>query len=238
MCEYLMSTKNCSYFIIAENIYKSISTRHLHAFYLEKVTMFAKAPSLRIEAPEVASERIARSDILMMYDRWNRTDSGGYVKNIKAALGIFEEMEIIENFEAFFGLRHNSLLIDNRIRDTCTRVLRNRLDAYFAEAEKALKTLQTTLRHTESLGSKQSVGSVSEQYISRMVIGMKNLLELREKSLSRLKKVESFSKEFEEIQFLLLLVSETAQDYIPRLASSDLPLVPRTLEEVREHLFL
>jgi hypothetical protein len=184
---------------------------------------------------------MGRTEVLMAYDRWTRTDSGGFVKAIKSAIGVFEEIELIENFESFFDLKYNSLIFDSDIREKCLVQLHRRLETYLAEAAKALATLHTTASFTEEL-TKKGMDRVAVCYIEGMVHAMEKMLVFRETVLNRIKQIKCFSKEFEEIQFLLLLLSETSEDFIPRKAADtvvqDDPLIPRTLEDVRTSLFI
>jgi hypothetical protein len=77
------------------------------------------------------------------------------------------------------------------------------------------------------------------RYIEGMIGGMTELLVVRKAACGRITRVESFEKEFEEIQFILLILSETCEDYIPGTAQTavheEFPLFPRRLEDVRRN---
>ena len=199
---------------------------------------FAKAPALQVET--VRGAQAARSEICMVYDRWSRTDSGGFLKAIKSALGVLEDIDIVENFETAVNSKHTLLYFDSNIRDRCMTQLNKRLSEYISEARKALESLESTISHTDMLRSKYESNRVDEciiQYLSGMSESMKNLIDFRLHACEKIERVKSFANEFEEIQFLLLILSETSADYIPRKAAEKIvrsfPLTPRELDSVR-----
>ena len=213
--------------------------------------MFAKTAlptfGLGKKAPQVVAETTrgssaARPEILMLYDRWTRTDSGGVVKSIKSAIGVLEEINIVNNFESILGLTQKSLVINDYIRRKSLEQLNSRLDSYMKEADRALDSLQSTVTHARSLVEKWRSLNFDEvviRYVEGMIEGMEELLQVRKSAGSRIAKVQSFENEFEEIQFILLILSETCEDYIPETAQravhTEFPLFPRTLEGVRSN---
>jgi hypothetical protein len=217
--------------------------------------MFAKTGGdlntfgLRKPAPQVSPDNTsefggaqeARSEILMLYDRWSRTDTGGVVKSLKSAIGVFEEIDIVEHFSEVMGVHHTNLAYNENIRNRAKTQLIKRLNVYLDECDRAVASLETTLTHTKSLkerlGGKATVHASIISYIQGMIRGMEKILSVRKSACVRVKPIKSFPKEFEELQFILLILAETADDFIPETAARSVantfPLSPRTLESVR-----
>jgi hypothetical protein len=163
------------------------------------------------------------------------------MKGLKAALGVLEDIDIIENFETVTNLKHTELFFDEYIRNRCMRQLKERLADHKAEARSALKSLQGTLAQTETLIKKYDSNSVDErivQYLTGINESMEKLIDFRLHALDRIERIKSFANEFEEIQFLLLVLAETSADYIPRRAAEKVvqsfPLTPRTLDGLKQ----
>ena len=217
--------------------------------------MFAKSGGglntfgLRKPAPQISPEDTseyggateARPEILMLYDRWSRTDSGGVVKSLKSAIGVFEEIDIVEHFSEVMGIDHTNLAYNENIRNRAKTQLTKRLNVYLDECDRALVSLETTLDHSkalkERLGGKSTVHASIITYIEGMIRGMEKILSVRKSACERVKAIKSFPKEFEELQFILLILAETAEDFIPEAAARSIantfPLCPRTLESVK-----
>ena len=185
--------------------------------------MFAKAPSLKLDDnPPAVPLATIRSDIMMLYDRWSRTDSGGFSKALRSMIGVHEEIELVENFRKILGIQYLSLCFSEHIKNRCMSSLKQKMAKHQEEAEKALKSLETTMNQTLETKDKFSelgVPSAIIHYFAGMYEGMKNLLILRKTSLEKISSVKCFSKEFEHVQYILLFVSETDNEYIHTHAS-------------------
>lgn len=198
--------------------------------------------SPQVVAESVRGSTVARSEILMLYDRWTRTDSGGFIKSIKSAIGVLEEINIVDNFESILGLTQRSMVYNDYIRKMSLEQLNIRLGTYLQEAERAISSLESTITHAQSLieqWTSLNFDKVVIRYIEGMIGGMTELLGVRKAACVGISKVKSFEKEFEEIQFILLVLSETCEDYIPETAQmavhEEFALFPRTLEDVRRN---
>lgn len=153
----------------------------------------------------------------MLYDRWSRTDSGGFSKALRSMIGVHEEIELVENFRKILGIQYLSLCYSDDIKNRCISSLKVKMKKHQDEAEKALKSLETTMQQTREAKDKFSKLGVPSQiihYFDGMHEGMKNLLILRKTSLKKISAVKCFSKEFDHVQYILLFVSETNNEYI------------------------
>jgi hypothetical protein len=201
--------------------------------------MFSLSKPARIEE-SVPGANTARSDLIMVYDRWSRADSSGFLKPLRASLGVLEDIDIVEDFENVYGLKDGALFFNEQIKERCMRTLRKKLEEHFVEARGALRSLETTHAHTESLLARYKDSGMDSGiilYVEGMSMSMKKLLQLRKYACDRIEQISSFTKEFEEIQFLLLILSESSEDYIPRRAADQVthlfPMIPRNFEAVR-----
>lgn len=176
--------------------------------------MFAKSPN-----PDCLSISAIRSEILLLYDRWSRTDTGGFLKALRTIIGVHEEIEQIENFRSILNVPYESLCFNVDIKNRCMHNLKTRLDRHISDAEKALKSLELTISHVSQVQAKfnQLGTAVPEnilKYFTGMSLGMSHLLSLRKTALEKISGLESFSKHFDETQQILLLVSESNCEYI------------------------
>ena len=221
----------------------SADLSHVHpviAMFAKLSSPFQRAPVVSTSSPDVP-ERVSittRREIVMLYDRWTRTDCGGFIKSIKAAIGVLEEIELIENFEAILGVTGVSLVVNDGIRERGIANMRVRLDTHLAEAKRALDSLATTQRATTAFATKIAQPPQLVKYVQGMGQAMERLLTVRRTCLAKIGEIKSFSKQFELIQFYLLILSETSENYVPHFAEAQVGaihgLFPTTLDGVKE----
>jgi hypothetical protein len=201
---------------------------------------FTKAPVVAVAEPASVSPQFKR-EVVMLYDRFARASSGGFIKSFKAAVGVLEEIELVNNFKLIMGIEHNCLAFSENIRDQAVNKLKARFEKHVEEAEKSIESLESTVRAVADAKNKvpKSVARLAEitAYLDGMIEGMNKLINMRRPMLSQLRLVDSFSKSFDEIQLDLVILSESAEDFIPALAAGKVKIysfAPVTLAGVCE----
>ena len=201
---------------------------------------FTEAPVVAVAEPVSVSPQLKR-EVVMLYDRFARASSGGFIKSFKAAAGVLEEIELVINFKLILGIEHNCLAFSDRIRDRAVNNLKVRFEKHVEEAERSIESLEATVKAVADAKNKvpKSVARLAEilAYLDGMIDGMNKLINMRRSMLSQLRLVDSFSKSFDEIQFNLVVLSESAEDFVPALAAGKVKIfsfAPVTLAGVCE----
>ena len=181
--------------------------------------MFKKAPSIKFDPRELHTLPLSaiRSEILILYDRWSRADSGGFLKALRAMIGVHEEIELVKNFRKIFGLPFQSLCFSEDILIRCVSSLQKKMEKHRSDAERALRSLETTSNQTLQMEKKLSESFVPDEilhYFEGMHAAMNELLSLRQTALHKISGLKSFSTQFDDVQHVLLLVSETDSEFI------------------------
>jgi len=211
----------------------------------------------RVPAPRISSEKPPqinlfeiRREILLFYDRWTRTDSGGFLRYLRNLTGVLEDLDTVANVSTIITTARGSLWFSDEIEKRCVRNLTEKFSEALKMMDEALRVHNVT---KEAIGKyREKLGLMyepSEQlaeilgYLGSMESGMTALIEVRGKIIERIKSAYppiNFSKNFEELSLYLLLVAETGEEYIPRKCFSAMNLrrvswvVPRSLEEVKK----
>ena len=215
--------------------------------------MFSKSsPLIREKAPVVALQPtewvavfhipvVAKAEIISIYERWARTDSGGVIKAVRAALGALEDMETVSHFPSILGLKHNSLAFDDHIKNRAVGAINLRLQKHLQEGETAIQSLEKTVEHIHALlsGKLSTMPAPVRAYCTIMASVMSELIALRIKVLQRIAQVRSFNEEFDQLQLFLLVLSETSENFVTSRAAAavvrEFPGTPTTLEELKQN---
>lgn len=208
-----------------------------------------RAPQLSSTKPELNLLEVRR-EILLLYDRWTRTDSGGFLRYLKTCIGVLEDLDTIANMTSIIPSALGSVWFTPEVESKCNEKLREKFSSALKHMEDCVRvhlvTRDAVVRYKETLNATNEYSKLLDEvitYLSAMESAMTLLVESRRKILDRIKSTYppiSFGKNFEELSVFLLLVAETTDDFIPYTASSALIekcvpwRVPRTLEDVRQ----
>ena len=190
-----------------------------------------------------------RREILLFYDRWTRTDSGGYIRNLKSLIGVLEDMDTIANMNSILPNSRGSVWFSREIEKKCLHNLTEKFNNTLKQLEESLRihnvTKDAIKTYVDRVRASHNASDQLEQicaYLEAMHEAILHLIECRQKILKRIKSAYppiSFSKNFEELSLFLVIIAESTEEYIPDHACSVLLsrsanwVVPRTLEQVR-----
>jgi len=210
----------------------------------------ARAPQIAPEKPQINLLEIRR-EILLFYDRWTRTDSGGFLRYLRTVTGVLEDLDTVAHLPSIIPSARGSVWFSDEIEKRCVRNLTEKFSGSMKQLDEALRvhnvTKEAVNKYRIKLGT---MHEPSEQlaeilaYLGSMELAMSQLIEVRGKIVDRIKSAYppiNFSKNFEELSLYLLIVAETAEEYIPYKASGEMIarrvswVVPRTLDEVRKY---
>ena len=208
------------------------------------------APRLAPEKPQMNLVEIRR-EILLLYDRWTRTDSGGFLRYLRSLTGILEDLETVSNIPTIIPESRGSLWFSKEIENRCVVNLTEKFHESLKQLDEALRVHNVTklavFKYREKLATMYEPSEQLSEilaYLASMESGMSDLIEVRAKIIHRIKSAYppvNFSKNFEELSLYLLLVAETGEEYIPQITSSAMIarrvdwVIPRTLDEVRKN---
>jgi hypothetical protein len=208
-----------------------------------------RAPQLSTAQPEINLVEVRR-EILLFYDRWTRTDSGGFLRYLKTCIAILEDLDTIANMTTILPGASGSVWFTCDIEEKCSDRLRMKFQAALKNMDECLRvhlvTRDAVVKYKKMVSEKTGSSRTADEvvmYLDAMESGMTLLLDSRRKIIEKIKSAHppiSFGNFFEELSVFLLIVAETTDDFIPYTASSELISkcvawrVPRTLEEVRE----
>jgi len=196
------------------------------------------SPQVVVTAP-IIDLTIVRREILLLYDRWTRADSGGFHRLLKGYIALLEDEDFVKNFESIIPNSKGSIFFSDDIKKRALLNLHSRRNRILQDLHKCLASLSTTIEATMKLSEKYSSDPEVSRYVDAMGIAMKNLVSLRQSIVSHIgDNVDklNFTTDFEMLSFFLLMVAETVEDFVPRQAWATLknPNGPRTLEQVQD----
>ena len=150
-----------------------------------------KSPEDESLSSSLRSKEIAKA-------MWSRTDSGGFHRLLKSAIGVLEEIDLIESFETVFPeLKRNNLGWNDEVKIRAVSNLRSKFRAILSELDLCVESMERTLEYVEARESEMHAKLVP-------------LVESRKIILKNINKL-SFSKDFNQISFYLIFVGETSE---------------------------
>jgi hypothetical protein len=189
--------------------------------------------SALIRPPTIAassSTAMICREILTLYDRWNRADKGGFSRIVKSIIAVWEDLEVVQSIPG----KGTVWLEKSVLESSITNLRKTKLTKLISEGETCIASLERTRDACDKLVTDRAD---VRQYLRGMSEGMSRLIAMRRKILHALEhEVVSFSSQFNLLSLFLVMISETSEDYIPRVASDRaLPcIVAHTLEKVQE----
>jgi hypothetical protein len=197
--------------------------------------------------PTSTDMTVVRREIIVLYDRWTRADTGGFQKLVKAFIGYLEDEDLVRNIPKILPSASGSLFYTDDICGRCLKNFQKKREAVIQDLTKCLKSLETTrdavsvyrdkLLSTFTQNSDDSkIHSTVVNYVNRMLEVMIELLNVRKTILVKLgSMLWSFQENFETLSLYLVMISETGDDFIPSKAWEVLndPMGPRSLDDVR-----
>ena len=180
-----------------------------------------------------------RREILLLYDRWTRADSGGFQRLLKAAIATLEDEDMIKNLPSLIPSANGSLYYTDTIRDKAIKNIESKRRLIFDDMAKCIISLEKTRDAVIGYREKVIKFDASElvgKYLDRMTRLMGELLEIRKIILRELDSQKfEFQSQFETLSLFLLMIAETGEDFIPRKTWEVLqdPLGPKNFEAVR-----
>ena len=163
-------------------------------------------------------------EIVTLYDRWVRTDLGGFRRILKSVIAILEDLDTVEELPEMFP--GNLGFTEDIVGISVGQLKEKRLSNLLAEGWKCIETMKTTRDASERFAT-TARGKV-KVYVEKMAEGMSELIDTREKILMEIE-TKKFGSDFDILSLFLLVVAETGENYIPLNCGFG----PKSYEEVK-----
>ena len=161
---------------------------------------------------------------------------GGFARILKSIIAVLEELEAVRGLPTLLPeLQRNNLVFNSDVCDRAVKNLHSRFSKNISHADQVLASMAKTVEHVSKLAQDAQYPEAAREYLFDVGRAMAQLVESRKTILANIRNLDtlSFSKNFDQLSFYLVLVGETSEEFIPQTCWRR--GVPRTLGGIREN---